>query len=149
MAIVAGRNRVNRPYFFKNADGSRMEVPSFGFGQGDLDGAALREFNMYVTAKQIEAAASVGPDPFTNAMWSVAGDEGKITVTITSLPDGNGLELDSVSVTVPGQGDFIINAEIGAQEITDLDAGTYDVTLTAITAGGESAASPSKEATVS
>lgn len=54
MTVVAARNRVNRPYFFTQKNGSRMEVPAFGRGQGDLEGAQLDEFNMYVRVGQLE-----------------------------------------------------------------------------------------------
>lgn len=56
MTVVAATNRVNRPYFFIQKDGARMEVPAFGRGQGDLEGAQLREFNMYVKAGQLSSA---------------------------------------------------------------------------------------------
>lgn len=56
MTKVAGKSRVNRPFFFREMDGSRMEVPAFGTGQGDLEGSQLREFNMYVRAGQISPA---------------------------------------------------------------------------------------------
>lgn len=61
MTDVAGKSRVNRPYFFREADGSRMEVPAFGTGQGDLEGSQLREFNMYVQAGQIAPADAQFP----------------------------------------------------------------------------------------
>lgn len=55
MAVVAGRNRNNRPYFFTDVDGERVEFPSFGTGQGDLEGNQLREYTMYVRARQLDA----------------------------------------------------------------------------------------------
>lgn len=63
MTLVAGKNRTNRPYFFTQSDGERMEVPSFGQGQGDLEGNQLREFRMYEQAGQITpATASIAPE---------------------------------------------------------------------------------------
>lgn len=61
MTVVAGFNQVNRPYFFTNASGARVEIPAFSEGGGDLVGSQLREFNMYVTAKQIEARTPAAP----------------------------------------------------------------------------------------
>lgn len=72
MTEVAGKNRVNRPYFFREADGSRMEVPAFGTGQGDLEGNQLREFNMYVRAGQI-SPANVQFPPENTVLPSITG----------------------------------------------------------------------------
>lgn len=57
MTVVAANNRVNRPYFFIDNDGDRMEFPSFGHGQGNLIGDELRMFRMYVEVNQLEQAA--------------------------------------------------------------------------------------------
>ena len=72
MTEVAGKNRVNRPYFFREADGSRMEIPAFGTGQGDLEGPQLREFNMYVRAGQLSSADVQFP-PENNVLPSITG----------------------------------------------------------------------------
>lgn len=73
MSTVAAKNRANRPYFFSETDGSRMEVPAFGVGQGDLEGNQLREFNMYVQAGQIELTApATGPE--NTALPEITGD---------------------------------------------------------------------------
>lgn len=73
MTEVAGKSRVNRPYFFRETDGSRMEVPAFDVGQGDLEGNQLREFNMYVQARQIELTAPES-EPENTALPEIAGD---------------------------------------------------------------------------
>lgn len=62
MTVVAGFVRVNRPYFFTDADGDRIEFPSFGIGSGDLIGDALAEYQMYVTARQIEGLTASIPE---------------------------------------------------------------------------------------
>lgn len=62
MTFVAGKNRVNRPYFFTDTSGGRVEFPSFGTGQGDLEGHQLNQFRMYVAAGQIDIVdAQVAP----------------------------------------------------------------------------------------
>lgn len=73
MTVVAGRNRVNRPYFFTDTDGNRVEFPSFGTGQGDLDGGQLAEFQMYERAGQIEPS-EVQVAPFNIESPTVSGD---------------------------------------------------------------------------
>lgn len=73
MTEVAGKSRVNRPYFFRETDGSRMEVPAFDVGQGDLEGNQLREFNMYVQAGQIELTTPE-TEPENTALPEIAGD---------------------------------------------------------------------------
>lgn len=72
MSIVAAKNRANRPYFFRETDGSRMEVPAFGTGQGDLEGNQLREFNMYVRAGQVSPADVQFP-PENTVLPSISG----------------------------------------------------------------------------
>lgn len=54
MAVVAGRNRTNRPFFFTGVDGERVEFPSHGEGIGELDDAELRKFEVCVESGQIE-----------------------------------------------------------------------------------------------
>lgn len=54
MAVVAGRNRTNRPFFFTGVDGGRVEFPSHGEGIGELDDAELRKFEACVESGQIE-----------------------------------------------------------------------------------------------
>lgn len=73
MTEVAGKSRVNRPYFFRETDGSRMEVPAFDVGQGDLEGNQLREFNMYVQAGQIELTTPE-TEPKNTALPEITGD---------------------------------------------------------------------------
>lgn len=62
MAVVAGRNRANRPYFFTDIDGNRVEFPAMGEGIGELDGAELAKFDKLVASKQIEVADAVKPE---------------------------------------------------------------------------------------
>src|SRR5690625_196524 len=73
MTEVAGKSRVNRPYFFRETDGSRMEVPAFDVGQGDLEGNQLRKFKMYVQAGQIEMTTPE-TEPENTALPEIAGD---------------------------------------------------------------------------
>lgn len=148
MAIVAGRNRVNRPYFFTSPDGSRVEIPSFGFGQGELDANQLALFEMYVASKQIEAADTEPPNAFTNSMWSVAGGAGKFTVTITALPDDTGIPITGIAILVDSLDAAVVDPETGTYEIDDIPAGTYDISMVAISDGGDSVASPAKSVTV-
>lgn len=72
MTTVAGKNRVNRPYFFTDTGGERMEIPAFGSGQGDLDGNQLAEFRMYERAGQIAPAAVQFP-PANTVPPSITG----------------------------------------------------------------------------
>lgn len=53
MPVVFGKNRTNRPYFFIDVNGNRVEVPSFSLGTGELEGNQLAEFKMYQRARQI------------------------------------------------------------------------------------------------
>lgn len=83
MTQVAGKNRVNRPYFFRTTDGDRMEVPARGTGQGDLEGAALQEFLMYQRVGQIEAA-SVQFAPVNSRIPEIGDGAVQIGVGLTS-----------------------------------------------------------------
>lgn len=143
MAVVAGRNRVNRPYFFTDPDGERVEFPSFGFGQGELEGNELRTFNMLVSAKQIDVASAEAPEAFTALDWSVEGN----TVTIITLPDDNGVDMTGIAIRVDGEDVTIVDPETGDYPIT-LDAGTYDIDIAAISEAGQSAWSDVKQAEV-
>src|SRR5690625_4479416 len=73
MSTVAAKNRVNRPFFFSDVDGNRVEVPAFEAGQGDLEGNQLREFNMYVQAGQIELTTPA-TEPENTALPEITGD---------------------------------------------------------------------------
>lgn len=53
---VAGKNRANRPFFFHDVDGNRVEFPALGEGSGDLEGAQLAAFNAQVKAGAIVTA---------------------------------------------------------------------------------------------
>lgn len=143
MAVVAGRNRVNRPYFFTDIDGDRVEFPSFGFGQGELEGNELRTFNMLVSAKQIDVASAEAPEAFTASDWSVEGN----TVTIITLPDDNGVDMTGIAIRVDGEDVTIVDPETGDYPIT-LDAGTYDIDIAAISEAGQSAWSDVKQTEV-
>jgi len=143
MVAVAGRNRVNRPFFFSDVDGERVEFPSFGTGQGDLVGNDLRMFRMYVSAKQIDTATPEAPNAFVAGNWSVAATETGITVTITALPDDNGIDMTGIAIRVDGEDVTIVDPETGAYPI-ELDAGEYTIDIAAISAAGQSAWSDEK-----
>ena len=144
MAVVAGRNRVNRPYFFRDKDGDRVEFPSFGTGQGELVGNELRMFNMLVSAKQIELASAVAPEAFVAGDWSVSGD----TVTIINLPDDNGVDMTGIAIRVDGT-DVTIVDPVADDYPLGLDPGTYDIDIAAVSAAGQSAWSDVKQTVVS
>jgi|GEM_PF-4861577 len=147
MTVVAGRNRVNRPYFFTDVDGARVEFPAFGTGQGDLEGRDLSLFQMYVRAKQIEATSAFPPDVFVVGNWSVAATEDGVTVTITTLPNDNGVDLTGIAIRVDGEDITIVDPELGDHEIP-LDPGEYTIDIAAISAAGQSAWSDEKTAEV-
>ena len=121
MTYVAGKSRVNRPYFFREVDGSRMEVPAFGTGQGDLEGSQLREFNMYVQAGQI-APADVQFQPENTVLpritgtarvgETLTGDDGEWsgtpapTLTRQWFADGSKIEGATGGTYVPVAGDI-------------------------------------------
>lgn len=137
MPIVAGRNRVNRPYFFTDVNGARVEFPSFGEGIGELEGRELSLFNTYVRARQIDATVAVPPDAFVVGDWSVAPDEGAAIVTITTLPEDNGHELTGIAIRVDEGDVTIVEPETGDHEIP-LDPGEYTIDIAAISAAGQS-----------
>jgi len=83
MTVVAGFVRVNRPYFFIDADGDNAEFPAFSVGSADLVGNQLREFNMYVTANQIEARTPAAP---VNAVLPVITGTAQVGQTLTVTP---------------------------------------------------------------
>lgn len=68
MTIVSGRNRVNRPYFFTQVDGSRAEFPSMETGTADLEGRDLTMFNMLVKTKQIDEIEVPQPEAPVNTV---------------------------------------------------------------------------------
>lgn len=72
MTVVAGKSRVNRPFFFREVGGTRMEVPAFDQGQGDLEGSELALFRMYERAEQIEPS-SVVVSPSNVSVPTVSG----------------------------------------------------------------------------
>lgn len=137
MAVVAGRNRTNRPYFFTDVDGERVEFPSFGEGIGDLEGRELSLFQMYVRAKQIEATIALPPEAFGVGDWSVAPGEGEAVITITALPADNGHELTGIAIRVDGVDVTIVEPETGDHEIP-LEPGEYTIDIAAISAAGQS-----------
>lgn len=147
MAVVAGRNRTNRPYFFTGIDGDRVEFPSFGEGIGDLEGRELNLYNMYVRARQIDATIAVPPDAFVLADWSVAPDEGGAIVTITTLPDDNGYGLTGIAIRVDEDEVTIVDPETGPYSIP-LDPGEYTIDIAAVSAAGEGAWSDQKSVEV-
>lgn len=141
MTDVAGKSRVNRPYFFREADGSRMEVPAFGTGQGDLEGSQLREFNMYVQAGQI-APADVQFPPENTALpritgtarvgETMTGDDGEWSgtpaPTLTRQWFAGGAKIDGATggTYVPAAGD--IGKEITLTVTATNPAGTSSAT---------------------
>ena len=133
MPIVAGRNRVNRPYFFTDVDGERVEFPAFGEGIGELEGRELSRFNMYVRDRQIEATTAIPPAAFGSSDWSVDGD----TVTIIALPDDNGYELTGIAIRVDGGDVSIVDPETGDYPL-GLDPGEYSIDIAAISEAGQS-----------
>lgn len=143
MTLVAGRNRVNRPYFFTDVDGDRVEFPAFGTGQGDLIGHDLRMFQMYVTAKQIEATATMPPDAFGPDDWSVEAGEDEFIVTIDALPNSHGLELTNIVIRVDGTDITLVDAETGEYPIP-VDPGEYSIDIAATTSYGTGAWSAPK-----
>lgn len=143
MTIVAGWNRVNRPYFLTDVEGNRVEFPSFGFGQGELEGNELRTFNMLVSAKQIAVASAEAPNAFGVDDWSVDGD----TVTIIALPDDNGVDITGIAIRVDEDEVTIVDPELGDYPIV-LAAGTYDIDIAAISGAGQSAWSDVKSVEV-
>lgn len=143
MTVVAGRNRVNRPYFFTDVGGERVEFPAFGTGQGDLVGRELSLFTAYVRAKQIEATTALPPEQFVVGNWSVAPSEDGATITVAALPDHNGVALTGIAIRVDGTDTTIVDPETGAYAI-DLDPGEYSIDLAAISGAGQSAWSDAK-----
>lgn len=136
MAIVSGRNTANRPFFFQDVDGGRVEFPSFGLGGGELDGNELRMFQLHATAGQIRTDGVPLPDEFGDDDWSVAASEGGAEVTVTEIPSGNGLPLTGIAVRVDGEDVTIFPPNIGGYEL-ELDPGEYSIDVAAISAAGQ------------
>lgn len=143
MAVVAGKNRVNRPYFFRDIDGDRVEFPSFGTGQGELEGNELRMFNMYVAARQIDATTASPPNPFVVGNWSAIATLDGISVTISALPANNGVDLTGIAIRIDGA-DVTIVAPATGSYLIPLDPGEYTVDIAAISDAGQSAWSDEK-----
>lgn len=143
MAAVTGRNRVNRPYFFTDVDGERVEFPSFGTGAGDLDGHELAKFRMYVAARQIDEGTPEAPDAFTLPDWGVEAIENGISVSIIALPNDNGFDLTGVAIRIDGDEITIVDPEIGDYPI-EVDPGEYTIDLAALSDIGQSAWSDQK-----
>lgn len=147
MVAVTGRNRVNRPYFFTDVDGERVEFPSFGTGAGDLEGHELAKFRMYVRARQIDEAAAEAPDAFTAPDWDVEAIEDGISVSILALPNDNNFELTGIAIRIDGGDVTIVDPEIGDYPI-ELDPGGYDVEIAALSDAGQSEWSDTKQVEV-
>lgn len=54
MVQVKGKVRVNRPFFFIDTKGERVEFPAQGVGEGDLDGHHLQQYNLNIKGGTIE-----------------------------------------------------------------------------------------------
>lgn len=54
MARVKGKVRVNRPFFFTDIKGERLEFPAHGIGEGELDGHPLSVYQTQVRGGAIE-----------------------------------------------------------------------------------------------
>lgn len=147
MTLVAGRNRVNRPYFFRSADGERVEFPAFGTGQGDLVDGELRMFQTYVTANQIEAIGPIPPAQFGPTSWSVAAAGDGADVTITSLPGTFGAELTGIAIRVDGEDIEIVDPETGTYPLV-LAAGEYSIDIAAVSESGQGPWSAAKSVEV-
>lgn len=83
MTIVSGRNRVNRPYFFTQVDGSRAEFPSMEVGTADLEGRDLTIFNMLVKTKQIDEIEVPQPEAPVNTVIPKITGTPKVGSTLT------------------------------------------------------------------
>lgn len=151
MTLVAGKVRVNRPYFFKDVDGDRVEFPAFGTGQGDLDGADLSMFNMYVKARQIEATtAAIAP---SNVVAPSISGVARVGETLTSDPgewdgdpvpaieiqwqaDGNDISGETSSTYVPVADDIgkVISIAVTATNIAGVASEMSDPTSAVVAA---------------
>ena len=135
MVVVAGRNRVNRPFFMTDVNGERVEFPAFGTGQGDLEGNELRMFRMYVSAKQIElmdVPEPQKPDAFGEGDWSISFG----VIQISNMPDDHGSEITSIAVRVDGDDITVLDAS-DFPYLLDLDPGEYDIDIAAISDAGQ------------
>lgn len=54
MTVVSGKVRVNRPFFFTDKHGQRVDFPSFGHAQADLGDDELRRYHAAVKDLHIE-----------------------------------------------------------------------------------------------
>jgi len=52
---VSGKNMANRPFFFFDPQGKRVEFPSLGEGAGELEGAQLSAYQAQVKAGIIKS----------------------------------------------------------------------------------------------
>lgn len=149
MTLVAGKNRTNRPYFFTQSDGERMEVPSFGQGQGDLEGNQLREFRMYEQAGQITpATASIAPE--NTAVPTITGTA-QVGQTLTGTNGSwTGTPAPTYSRQWKADGANISGATSATYKLTAAELGkAITLTVTATNeAGSASATSAATEAVV-
>ena len=88
------------------------------------------------------------PDAFVLANWSAAGGVGALTVTISALPDADGISLTGIAIRLNETDVTIVAAALGDYEIADLVAGNYDIDIAAISDAGQSAWSDVKTVTV-
>lgn len=146
MATVAGRVRVNRPYFFTDVDGARVEFPAFGEGQGDLEGAQLREFNTYIAAKQIETIEptepATVPAAFEAGDWTAEPAVGAASIEILNMPDDGGSPITGITISSGGE-----TLELGPDDrdgLLPLEDGTHTVQIAASNAVGQAVWSDSK-----
>lgn len=138
MTEVAGKSRVNRPYFFRETDGSRMEVPAFDVGQGDLEGNQLRKFKMYVQAGQIEMTTPE-TEPENTALPEIAGDVELGGVLTASPGTWTGNPSPTFTYQWRSNGDVIVGATDQTYTIEEVGI-LITVEVTATNSAGSSTA---------
>ena len=148
MTVVAGKSRVNRPFFFREVGGTRMEVPAFDRGQGDLEGSELALFRMYERAEQIEPS-SVVVSPSNVSVPTVSGSA--VSGETLSGNDGEweGQPEPALSRQWMADGVAISGATGVDYTLTDAEIGsTITLEVTATNSGGSASATSDPTAVV-